>query len=182
MGLDLLELTLRIEETFAIQIPDDIAYKLTTPGRVTDYILTQVGESQFTLPCVSQRAFHLLRRNLLQHLSLPRHQLKLNTVLQEGVPEEDRDDIWKAIGLSAGVKNWPTMSRPKWLAFIPPTVKTVRDLVEHLVTNEPLVVKGEGTEWTRLQVWEVLRRVIIEETLVTDFSEDSRFVEDMGLN
>jgi hypothetical protein len=50
MGLDLLELTLRIEETFAIQIPDDVAYKLTTPGQVTDYILTQVGESQFTLP------------------------------------------------------------------------------------------------------------------------------------
>jgi hypothetical protein len=74
------------------------------------------------------------------------------------------------------------MSRPKWLPFIPPTVKTVRDLVEYLVTNEPLVVKGKEAEWTRLQVWEVLRRVIIDETLVTDFCEDSRFVQDMGLN
>jgi hypothetical protein len=45
---------------------------------------------------VSQRALHLLRQNFLQHLSLPRHQFKLNTALKEIVPEEDRDAIWKA--------------------------------------------------------------------------------------
>jgi hypothetical protein len=182
MGLELVGLTLRIEETFAIQIPDDVAYRLTTPRQVTDYILTQVGESQFRLPCLSQRAFHLLRQNFLRHLSLQRHQFKPNTALKEIVPAEAGNDIWTAIGLSAGVQNWPTMSRPKWLVFIPSTVKTVRDLVEHVVTNEPLVVKGEEAEWTRSQVWEVLRRVIIDETVVVDFSEDSRFVQDMGLD
>jgi hypothetical protein len=55
-------------------------------------------------------------------------------------------------------------------------------VVEYLVTNEPLVVKGDESEWSRAQVWDVLRRVILDEALVKDFSENSRFVEDMGLS
>ncbi|HYV03682.1 MAG TPA: hypothetical protein VFB82_03795 [Blastocatellia bacterium] len=182
MGLVLLELTLRIEETFAIQIPDNVAYTLTTPGKVTDYILTQVGESQVSLPCLSQSAFLLVRRAFIERLSLPRQQLRLNTALEEILPKTNRADVWKDIGLSIGVKNWPTMSRPKWMPLIPATVESIRDLVEYLVTNEPLAVKGDESEWSRAQVSDVLRRVIIKETLVDDFSEDSRFVEDMRLS
>jgi hypothetical protein len=102
MGLELLELTLRIEETFAIEIPDDAAYRLTTPGKVTDHILTQVGMSQIPLPCLLQRAFHLLRRSFIKQLSLPRHEFKLDTPLREIVPEKNGDDIWKDLGLSIG--------------------------------------------------------------------------------
>lgn len=182
MGLVLLELTLRIEKTFNIQIPDNVAYKLTTPGKVTDYILTQVGESQFPLPCLSQRAFHLLRRSFIEHLSLPRHQFRLNTELKEIVPEKNRDEIWKHIASSIGAKIWPGLSGPTWLTFIPSPVQSVRDLVEFLVTNEPLAIKGDESEWSRAQVWGVLKRVVMDETLVNDFSEDSRFIEDMGLN
>lgn len=182
MGLVLLELTLRIEETFAIQIPDDVAPNLSTPGHVTDYILTQIVESQSPLPCLSQKAFHLLRQNFTHHLSLPRQKFKLNAALKEIVPEENREDMWEAIGVSMRVKNWPRMSRPKWFPLIPATVKSVRDLVDYVVTNDPLAVKGHESVWTRSQVWEVLRRVIKDETLVEEFTENSRFVEDMRLN
>jgi len=180
MGLDLVELTMRIEETFSIQIPDSVASELTTPGKVTDYILTQVGESQAPLPCLSQQAFHLLRRGFIQSLALSREQFRLSTALRDIAPEERRD-VWKEIGSAVGSQRWPAMSRPKLLRFIPPEVSSVRDLVEYLVTNEPLLVKGESA-WTKAQVWEVLRRVIVDETAVTDFSEDSRFVDDMHLD
>jgi|SRR5581483_1244795 len=182
MGLDQLELTLRIEETFSIEIPDEVAPGLLTPRQVTDYILTQVGESPSPLVCLTQKAFHLLRQRFTQHLQMPRSQFKPDTRLKEIVPEADRDQIWKEIGSSLGVRRWPSISRPMWLAFIPVTVRDVRSLIEYLVTNHPLVVKGEEIEWTRAQVWEVLKRVIIDELQVKDFSEDSRFVQDMGLN
>jgi len=184
MGLDLVELVIRIEETFAIQIPDRVASELTTPRKVTDFILTQVEESQAPLPCLSQKAFYLLRSGFIRHTTLPRQQFWVDTTLREIVPDESRDNVWKEIGSAVGAKKWPAMSRPKWLGFIPPRVQNVRELVEYLVTNEPLVVKGEEVAWSREQVWEVLKRVIVDEVAVTenDFTEDSQFVEDMHLD
>jgi len=182
MGLDLVELVIRIEETFSIQIPDRVASELTTPRKVTDFILTQVDESQAPLSCLSQKAFYMLRRGFIHHLSLPRQQFRVDTTLRGIVPEESRDDTWKEIGSALGAKKWPAMSRPKWLRFMSPEVQSVRELAEYLVANEPLLVKGAEAAWSRGQVWEVLRRVIEDETAVTNFFEDSRFVEDMHLD
>ena len=60
--------------------------------------------------------------------------------------------------------------------------QNVRELTEYFVTNEPLIVKGKEAAWSRKQVWDLLERVIRDETGVTNFSEDSRFVEDMHLD
>jgi hypothetical protein len=182
MGLDSVELVIRIEEAFSIQIPDRVAPELTTPKKVTDFILTQVGESQAPLPCLSQKAFYMLRRGFIHHLSLPRRQFRVDTTLREIVPEEGRDTVWEEIGTAVGAKKWPVMSRPKWLSLMSPAVRSVKDLVENLLANEPLLVKGAEAAWSRAQVWEVLRLVIEDETGVKDFSEDSRFVEDMHLD
>lgn len=182
MGLDLVELVIRIEETFSIQIPDRVASELTTPKKVTDFILTQVEESQAPLPCLSQKAFHLLRRGFTERLAFPRQQFHIDTALKEIVPEERRDVVWEVIGLAVGAKKWPAMTRPKWLSFMSPEVQSVRELAEYLVANEPLLVKGAESAWSRAQVWDVLRRVIEDETAARDFSEDSRFVEDMHLD
>lgn len=182
MGLDLVELVIRIEETFDIQIPDRVATGLTTPRKVTDFILSQVDESPVPLSCLSQNAFYLLRREFTQQLSLPRRRFVPNAQLKEILPEECRDEVWKKIGSSLGVKRWPAVSRTGWRGFFTPTVHSVRELVDYFVTNEPLIVKGRELAWSRRQVWEVLERVIKDETSVTDFSEDSRFVEDMHLD
>ena len=182
MGLDLVELTIRVEETFGIQIPDRVAAELTTPGKVTDFILSQVEQSQVPLSCLSQKAFYSLRREFIQQLSLPRRQFVLDARLKDILPEERRDEIWKNIGSSLGVKKWPSLSRTSWLGFFTPRVQSVRELVDYFVTNEPLIVKGNEVAWSKEQVWDVLERVIRDETSVTDFTEDSRFVEDMHLD
>ena len=38
MGLDIVELIMRVEEEFEIEIPDEIAETLTTPRTVIDYL------------------------------------------------------------------------------------------------------------------------------------------------
>ena len=182
MGLDLVELVIRVEETFGVQIPDKVATELDTPGKVTDYILSQVEGSQEPLSCLSQKAFYSLRREFIRQLSLPRRQFVVDAALNEILPEEHRDEIWKNVGSSVGVKKWPTLSHRVWLGFFTPKVESVRELVDYFVTNEPLIVKGNETAWSREQVWDVLERVIRDETSVTDFSENSRFVEDMHLD
>ena len=39
MGLELVEMVIRIEEEFDIRISDEDAGKLTTPGRLIDYLM-----------------------------------------------------------------------------------------------------------------------------------------------
>ena len=182
MGLDSVELVIRIEDTFGIQIPDRVATQLTTPKKVTAFILSQVQETDEPLPCLSQKAFYLLRREFTQQLSLPRRQFATDTTLKEILPEDGRDEVWKNIGSSFRVKRWPALSRTGWLWFMTAHVQSVRELVDYLVTNEPLRVKGNETSWSREQVWDVLQRLIKDETSIKDFSEDSRFIEDMHID
>src|SRR5689334_7854063 len=156
MGLDLVELVIRVEDTFGVQIPDRVAAELTTPKKVTDFILSRVEESDDPLPCMSQKAFYSVRREFTHQLSLPRRQFTPDASLKEILPEERRDEVWKNIGSSLGVKRWPALSRKSWL-FMTPTVQSVRDLIDYLVTNEPLLVKGDETSWSRDQVWDVLK-------------------------
>ena len=183
MGLDLVELIIRIEDTFGVPIPDRVAAGLNTPRKVTDFILSQVEVSKDSRSCLSQKAFYSLRREFIQQLSLPRRHFVPEAKLKEILPEDHRDEVWKNIGSSLGVKRWPAVSRTRWSGFFTPrVVQSVRELVDYFVTNEPLLVKGKETAWSRDQVWDVLERVVRDETGVTNFSADSRFVEDMHLD
>jgi hypothetical protein len=53
------------------------------------------------------------------------------------------------------------------------------DLARFLVAHNPRCFKRE---WTREQVAETVRAIIIEETGLSDFSEDSHFIKDMHLD
>ncbi len=55
----------------------------------------------------------------------------------------------------------------------------VEDLANHLAIQAPHLFKHE---WTREEVAKTVRAVIIDQTGVRDFTDDSRFVQDMGLD
>ena len=93
MGLDVVELVVRIENAFGIDIPNEVAPQLTTPGKVIDYVLLQLTDR------------------------------------------------------SSGATRLPP-SGP----------------------------------WTREEVAAIVREVIIDETGIEDFTEDSLFVDDMNLD
>lgn len=50
MGLDLVELVMRVEEEFEIEIPDVEAEKMITPKHVIDYVIKQPNVRNKRLP------------------------------------------------------------------------------------------------------------------------------------
>ena len=59
------------------------------------------------------------------------------------------------------------------------TPRHVTDYVFFLTKQTPHMFKRE---WTREQIAETVRKVVIDQTGITDFTEDSRFVQDMHLD
>jgi acyl carrier protein len=71
-------------------------------------------------------------------------------------------------------------TRPLRTAF-PPTYVCVGDIARHLVTIKHQPQKAEEG-WSREQVRETVRALIIEQFGVTDFSDDSHFVDDICID
>ena len=114
MGLDLVELVIRLEDAFGITIPDEVAAELTTPRKVTDYIMTQVAISNQP-SCLSQQAFYFLREKFVPRLHLPRNSFHPKTSLEHLIPKENRRVIWIGIKSEVGAKALPDLARPFWL-------------------------------------------------------------------
>jgi len=111
MGLDIIEFVMAVEERFEISIPDEDAEKLATPGDLTDYIFRKVHHADQST-CLSQRAFHLLRRAWMTKLHTPRKKFLLDTRIENLVPHENRKSLWADLGRGIGAIHWPSLERP----------------------------------------------------------------------
>ena len=91
-----------------------------------------------------------------------------------------------AMLLSTGVGfSWLTfllMATKSLRLHFSPATATVGGTVEFLVTYSPATIKGVGGEWTRKQVREVIHRLIREQLGINEFTDDARFVEDLGVD
>ena len=229
MGLDLVELVIRFEDAFGIAIPDKVATELTTPRKVTDYVLTQINQSGEG-SCLSQQAFYFLRRRFVPALGISREDFRPDSPLENLIPQDGRREIWSNMKSELGPSALPNLARPVWLfsllflltvvtlviatiyskhvaresisfffGLFSATVvggggavvtrpmqrnfrrgsKCAADLAKYLIIYSPHSFKKD---WSRPQVAQAVREIIIEETGVRDFEEDSDFVKDMNLD
>lgn len=230
MGLDTVELIVALEDAFGIEIPDHAAVHLTTPRKVTDYVLCELKLVE-QAPCMSQQAFYLLRRNLIPILGVGRAEFRPATRLEELIPIDNRVQTWARIRSEIGVMAVPDLVRPNWLFLLlsaltvltaldvfinaailfengqvalfislfvavgvgylsavvtrplkrefQPDCAAAGDLANYLMLHTPHVFKKE---WTREEVATTVRGVVTEVTGVQNFTDDSRFVEDLHLD
>ena len=115
MGLDGVELVMEIEDEFGISIPDEEAEKLETPRMVADWVCSKLAMTD-EATCQSQRAFHLLRRSLVELLGLPRRAVRLDMSLREHVPAEAEQELWTGLGAACAVRTWPGLELPPWMS------------------------------------------------------------------
>ena len=230
MGMDLVELVVRFEDAFGIAIPDKVATELTSPRRVTDYILTQVTDSD-ERSCLSQQAFYFLRHQFVTVVGISPRGFNPKEQLKNLIPPQHRRETWLKMKSNLGGSALPSLARPFWLfsslsflsvlaliiasiyarqhdvgsstsfllgvlaaivvAYLAAVVsrpwqrnfrkgfECAGDLANYLVVHNPRSFKKV---WTREQIAAVVKEIIVDETGVNDFTEDSHFIKDMHLD
>jgi len=112
MGLDLVELVLRVEETFDLAIRDEEAGELDTVGKLHDYVWGVLNQPDAV--CPSSRGFYRLRSAMMHALQIPRQTVRPDSPLEELVPRRGRRRRWAQLGKTSGLA-LPDLHRPRWL-------------------------------------------------------------------
>ena len=242
MGLDGVEMVMKVEETFDIVIEDSEAEKTVTPSLLIELVMSKVGRTNHAA-CLTQRAFHRLRASLMSRSGFKRNQIRLETLLASLFPRSSRKErireimtvinlrkeielvrpawvrhlilstvflggvatavffVWHPISSTFTVINLVFMSPAVpavffivifgWLAFFAtrrmrvefrPSMTTVGHLSRWIVANGPDVVRAPPGQWSREQVSEHVRQIVID-TLgcEKEYREDAHFVKDLGM-
>jgi hypothetical protein len=132
MGLDTVEFVIAVEEKFGIKIEDAEAVECTTPRKLTDLILSKLEKTD-EATCITQRAFHVLRRAFRKVLSVPRGDFRPETPLARLVPAKERRKVWQDIRTEVGAERWPDFVRPQWLV--------------NLLSRNSMTIPASSTIW-----------------------------------
>lgn len=115
MGLDYVELVMRVEEEFEIEISDCEAETLATPGLLCACIERKLGiiEAERRSFCPTSRAFYRVRRELMA-LGIERGHITPNSALEKLLPRAQRQAQWKALKEALPGK-WEPLRRPAFV-------------------------------------------------------------------
>ena len=84
MGLEIVEMSLCWEGSLGVKIPDKAAISIGTPNNAVEILSKLVGASHDLGICLTQRAFHSIRRDLVTNKALARCDVSLQTKLSNG--------------------------------------------------------------------------------------------------
>lgn len=108
MGLDFVELILRVEEEFDIAIEDADAEQVSMPGQLCDLIERKLGvlDAEKRSFCPTSHAFYHVRRELME-LGTPRANIKPNSSLHELLPRTNGAPLWRQLSRALPVELAP---------------------------------------------------------------------------
>jgi acyl carrier protein len=111
MGMDSVEIILRIEEDFAISISDEEAATVVTAGDLHNLILRKLETAPSFRPA---RAFFRLRAAIVHVLDRPRRTIGVHTKLAHLLPRPTRIAAWASMEEVSGLL-FPELRHPRWL-------------------------------------------------------------------
>jgi len=116
MGLDSVELVMAVEERFGINISDEEAQRIRTVGEMHQCVLNKIAVADKS-SCLTQKAFHLLRRTARQLFDVSRPDFRPEAQLNAIIPRHSRRENWRKFQLAVGATNWPKLA-VSWLGAI----------------------------------------------------------------
>ncbi len=104
MGLDSVEIVMKVEQALGINIPDAETEKMVTVGHMYQYIWSRVN-NQVTSDCITQKVFFRLRRQLREQLEIPDTlAIKPATKLADLIPRKGRKQKWRKLEKGLGLR------------------------------------------------------------------------------
>jgi hypothetical protein len=102
MGLDSVEIVMRIEEEFSIDLPDAELGSVRTVGDLYQIVLSKL-DTISSADCLTSKAFYRTRRALVDSLGLSRRSIRPSSALELLLPAESRRLKWAEIASNIGL-------------------------------------------------------------------------------
>lgn len=122
MGLETVEMIIKLETHFKIDIPDKDASKLDTPNKIIDYIVNKLRANDD--PALSydlQKAFYIIRNYIVNNFNIPRNSVEPKTLFSE-IIKKDPKQYFNQMKSDLDFFSYPTLMPPDWfrrIAFYP---------------------------------------------------------------
>jgi acyl carrier protein len=181
MGLDSVEIVMCWEQSFGVKISEEEAARLVTPRMAIDLVVAKLDvDLQALGRCLTARAFYRLRRALIDGAGVSKREVRPSSRICDLLPSWGRETRWKAVQKEFGR---PLLPGPTWWGrgscFTPITVGDFANWIASYGASE---FKFPETRWTRSEIRTVIRAAVTEVCGVRDFSDDARFIEDIGID
>jgi hypothetical protein len=166
MGLDLVELTMEMEDEFAISIPDETAAALTTIGATIDFIVADLRRRDGV--CLTARAFYRVRQGLVARCRASRSDVRLDAPIRPLVGKRRRE--WAAIATHAGLR----VEAP-----LPPEEASLRDVITRNIVD----FRCHDGSVDEVAVAQRVFELVSEQTSVpiAKLRRDSRYIDDLRM-
>ena len=178
MGLDSVEIVIVVEETFGISIEDAEASEVTTPADLISLVQRAVSSKSILRPCLSQRAFHVVRKNISRITNVSKRSINLKTRINSLFPKPDRSKLWNSFRDSSGYEALPNLTFGRGTIFSPTCVK---DLVRYQLARMADDLTHER-DWTDGEVRSTVRMIVSEQLGVDRFTDEDEFTRDLGMD
>jgi acyl carrier protein len=178
MGLDSVDIVMGWEASLGVKIANVEAESIRTPRMAIDLLAAKLGVADAPGgACLSQQAFYRLRSAMVEVTGAERSQVRPGTRLRDLAANVKWRFYWSFWGEISRAARFDSLPNPGRFELV-----TMADWVRWLVTHDARGIKSTKPVWTRREVREAVRAVIVDVTGVEDFTDDDDFIYDIGID
>ena len=147
MGLDSIEILMKVEDTFGIKIPDQEAEKILTVGDFHNSVWRHLA-GKHSDKCKSQNLFYKLRESFTESFSFSPKQLKLDTSPEDIFPRVNRRQEYLSFAGTTNFKLPDLVLTKPWTTLL--TSFGFATIIGGLATSIILINIFDYSKWTLL--------------------------------
>ena len=147
MGLDSVEILMKVEDTFGIKIPDQEAEQILTVGDFHNAVWRHLSGKQ-TDKYKSQNLFYKLRKSFADTFDFSPQMLKLDTSPEEIFPKTNRRQVYFSFADTTNLKLPDLVLTKPWTTLL--STFGVATIIGGLVTSLILINAFNFSKWTLL--------------------------------
>ena len=183
MGLDSVEILMKVEETFAIKIPNREAETIITVGDFHNSVWQHISERPCSDKCHSQGLFYRLRKSISDTYKFPKHHIELNSSPNAIFPKSDRRQSYLQFANANNMRLPDLVLSPRWTTVL--TTFGILTILGGLLLSIILINFFDYTKWTVLipvtglfltmAVSDMLnpKRTLIKSKTIKDFTKET---------